>query len=180
ATSDRRRGNPLHLDEPIERVDGRDAGTGDRRCASSTIRHEDVAVEAHGVLSKSEIVEHGSNAAADKTLDLLCPSTELRAFPGRARAGRTGKHGVFGREPAFAAPAAPRGNAFLDRSSAEHARRTEVHETRPFGVRRNAPLECNRRQLIGAPPEARWNRVRRHVVARQSMWWIGLESARSP
>jgi hypothetical protein len=77
----RRLGNQPLANHPVECVDNRYRGSGDRGSASPTVRLEYIAVDADGVLAEPEARKHGAHASPDESLDLLGPPSELCALP---------------------------------------------------------------------------------------------------
>src|SRR5450759_536066 len=154
APLDRRLDELAGLHHPVERVNDRDRGPGNRGGAGSSVGDEDVAIELPGELAKLEIVEPGAEAAPDQALNLLRAPSQLRSLTGSARPCRAREHCVFRGEPTFATSPLPARNTVLDRRCAQHARRTEDYETRAFGVGSNPPLERDRPEFCYATSNA--------------------------
>src|SRR6266550_1701749 len=144
---DRRCGELPCLHHPVERIYDCNRCTGDRGGASSTVGNQDVAIELHRELTELEIVEHGTDAPPDQTLNFLSASAKLCPLTRRARPSRPWKHRVLGSEPPLATSALPARNAVLDRGGAQHACRAERYEARALGVWCDCTLECDRSEI---------------------------------
>ena len=95
------------FDQAIQREGERGAGAGDGRGASAAVGLQYVTVEDHCAFAEGLHVDHGTQRAADKPLDLMSAAGDLAAL-GLARSpgeGGSGKHAVFGCDPSAAAVA---------------------------------------------------------------------------
>src|SRR5579864_2706631 len=69
-TTNRSSGEAPTRHEPIESVGHRDTCSGDRRSSRAPVSLKHVAVQPDRVLSKPKVVEHGTNAPSNESLNL--------------------------------------------------------------------------------------------------------------
>ena len=111
----------------------RHPGAGDARCTRAAIGLNHIAVDGDGVLAERLHVDDGTQAAANEALDLHGATLAVGVLALAALAGRRRQHGVFRGHPAGLSSLSPARHALLDSGGAQHARVTELGQTRAVG-----------------------------------------------
>src|SRR5687767_8739422 len=169
----RSRSNLPRFHHPVERLLDRYGGAGYRGRACSAVGDQNVAVDLDREFAELEIVQHGTHAAADQTLNFLSSPAELRSLARGASARCARKHCVLSGKPSLAAAPAPTRDAVFNACGTKHPGGSESDQTRAFGIRSNAGLQSDGAH-IGILPVTPRRALIGHLASRLWMRWTGL------
>ena len=136
------------LDPHGKGVVQRQPGTGNARRTRAAIGLDHIAVDGNGVLAERLHVDDGTQAAADKPLDLHGAALAVGMLALAAFTGRGRQHRIFRRYPAGLGALAPTRHTLLDGGGAQYARVAELRQARAVGVLHDAAGELNGAQLV--------------------------------